>query len=149
MIAYTDTHCHLDFDAFQEDREAVLNRALEAGLARMLNPGVDVSSSHAAVQLAESHPEVYAAVGVHPSSALTWDEGTLDQLADLVSDHGHSTHPKVKAIGEIGLDYYRDRAPRELQRHVFQEQLKLAERMELPVIVHNRQATADTLEILA
>ena len=105
-----DTHCHLNFDSFDNDREAVLERAREAGVERILNPGVDLVTSQAAVNLAESHPEVFAAVGVHPNDALSWDDDTPDQLRELAK------HPKVAAIGEIGLDYYRNQTPHEFKK---------------------------------
>lgn len=146
----TDTHCHLDFKAFDKDRNGVLARAWEAGLERILVPGVDLASSRAAVKLAQAHPRVYAAVGVHPNSSLTWDEQTLSELERLAAHH------KVVAIGEIGLDYYRDRAPHHLQKRVFREQLNLAGRLALPVVVHTRNSSpqdrlciSDVISILA
>jgi TatD DNase family protein len=139
-LSLTDTHCHLDFQLFDEDRNQVVSRAREAGVTHILNPGIDLASSQAALELAEKYAEVYVAVGVHPNSAGTFDQNTLPQLRDLVS------HPKVVAIGEIGLDYYRDRAPRELQQRIFRLQLELAAESGLPVVIHNRQATADVLE---
>lgn len=138
----TDTHCHLDFDAFSGDREQVLMRARATGLVRILNPGIDLETSRAAIQLAEKYSEVYAAVGVHPNSAMGWDKHTFKQLSVLAS------HPKVVAIGEIGLDYYRDRAPKDVQKQVFIEQLELAVEKELPVVLHNREASDDILNIL-
>ena len=146
----TDTHCHLDFQDFEVDRAAVLNRAWEAGLERILVPGIDLQTSQAAVELAEAHPQIYAAVGVHPNSATLWDGRTLEFL------EAFAAHPKVVAIGEIGLDYYRHRSPRDLQVRVFREHLQLAERLELPVVIHTRNASSDdrtcmleTLGILA
>ena len=133
----TDTHCHLYFDSYDKDRTAVLARAWEAGLERILVPGIDLETSRAAVALAEAHPGVYAAVGVHPNSATTWDVDTLDALRDLAA------HPKVVAIGEIGLDYYRDRAPRTLQQRIFREQVLLAGELGLPVVVHTRNASTE------
>ncbi len=133
----TDTHCHLYFDAYDRDRDAVVARAWEAGLERILVPGIDLPSSRAAIELAERFPGVYAAVGVHPNSATTWDAQTLDSLTALAA------HPKVVAIGEIGLDYYRDRAPRRLQKRIFQEQIKLAGQVNLPVVVHTRNASPE------
>lgn len=138
----TDTHCHLDFDRFDEDRAQVLARAWEAGITRILNPGIDLESSRAAVKLAEANDQVFAAVGVHPNSAMIWNESILTELRVLAK------HPKVVAIGEIGLDYYRDRAPRDLQKQVFLLQLDLAASLQLPVVIHNRQSTSDMLEIL-
>ncbi len=137
-----DTHCHLDFNSFDEDRESVINRATDAGVVRILNPGINLESSQAAVHLSERNAEVFAAVGVHPNDALTWEGETLTHLTSLAN------HPKVRAIGEIGLDYYRDRAPRDLQKRIFREQLDLAAEQDLPVIIHSRQAMADVIDIL-
>ncbi len=138
----TDTHCHLDLDHFDPDREKVIQQAVEQGLDHILVPGIDLPSSRAAVDLAERHPMVYAAVGVHPNSATSWNAETKSALVALAQ------HPKVVAIGEIGLDYYRDWAPQPLQRKVFKEQLALAASLELPVIIHNREAFEDVLPIL-
>lgn len=146
--AITDTHCHLDFNAFDGDRADVLERAQEAGLDRILNPGIDLASSKKALKLAESHDIVYAAVGVHPNDALTFDSSTLKELRSLVGSPGKAINRKVAAIGEIGLDYYRDRAPRDLQRQLFRQQLDLAADLGLPVVVHNRQASDDILNML-
>ncbi len=143
MQLLTDTHCHLDFEAFDADRDAVLARAMDAGIVRILNPGTDLRSSEAAIKLAETTPIVYAAVGVHPNSALVWDSAADEQLRELAG------HPKVVAIGEIGLDYYREGAPREIQREILWRQLDLAGEIELPVIIHNREATADLIPILS
>jgi TatD DNase family protein len=145
-----DTHCHLDLEVFQNDRHEVIQKALEVGLIRMLNPGIDLSSSKETLQIAESYKEVYAAVGVHPNSSATWTGESAAQLRQL------AMHKKVVAIGEIGLDYYRDRAPKEVQQHVFRQQLAIAGELELPVIIHTRnlsqdarQATEDMMKILA
>jgi TatD DNase family protein len=142
VTGYVDTHCHLDFDLFDPDRDAIIERAENAGIIRILNPGVDIRSSLAALDLAEKYPGVYAAIGVHPNDALSWKSGTLQELSELAK------HPKVVAIGEIGLDYYRDHAPRDLQLQIFKEQLRLAEDLELPVVIHNRDATGDLLRVL-
>ncbi len=139
----TDTHCHLDFKAFNKDRAEILARAEDAGLIKILNPGIDLTSSRRALELSDAHPQVYAAVGVHPNSALTWDGNTMAALRELAQ------HPKVVAIGEIGLDYYRDWAPPDIQRRVFQQQLELAGELGLPVVIHNRQASSDMMEMLA
>ena len=136
-MTLTDTHCHLYFDSYDEDRAAVLARAWEAGVEHILVPGIDLPTSRAAIALAEEFPQVYAAVGVHPNSATTWDVKTLDALELLAA------HPRVVAIGEIGLDYYRDRAPRDLQRQVFREQVSLAGRLNLPVVVHTRNQSPE------
>ncbi len=139
----TDTHCHLDFNRFDEDRDQVIHRAREVGLIRLLNPGITVQSSRTAINLAEMYQEVFAAIGVHPNDGLSWDETSITALRDLAA------HPKVVAIGEIGLDYYRDRTPRELQRRIFQEQLELAAEMALPVVIHSREAMQDVVSILS
>ena len=130
-----DTHCHLDFDAFEADRDQVLARAWEVGVERILLPGVDLATSQKAVRLAESHPRLFAAVGVHPNSALTWMSHTRSELKSLAS------HPKVVAFGEIGLDYYRHHAPHDVQRQVLGHQLELALEMELPLVLHVRNAS--------
>lgn len=137
-----DTHCHLDFTSFDSDREDVIQRARQAGVAKIINPGIDLQSSASAIRLAEEHPEVFAAVGVHPNSATTWNNGTITELRKL------ARHSKVVAIGEIGLDYYRHRAPADLQVRIFRAQLELAADLGKPVIIHNRQASQDLLSIL-
>ncbi len=137
-----DTHCHLNFYSFDDDREQVLDRARQAGVQRILNPGIDVESSRSALKLASSTQEVYAAVGVHPNDALGYQEETLGQLRGLTSSS------KVVAIGEIGLDYYHDDTPPDIQQQVLQAQLELAAEVNLPVILHNRQSTEDLMRIL-
>jgi TatD DNase family protein len=137
-----DTHCHLNFDSFDKDRAHVILRAREIGVNRFLNPGIDITTSLAAVDLADKFEEIYASVGVHPNSSLSWNDDSLDQLKQM----GLSS--KVVAIGEIGLDYYRDYAPKDLQNTVFEEQLSLASELGLPVVIHNRDATDYTLDIL-
>ncbi len=137
-----DTHCHLDFNAFDSDRSEVIERARQAGVTRIMDPGIDLETSRAAVRLADMYAEVYASIGVHPNSATTWDASSLAELKDL------AMHPKVVAVGEIGLDYYRQRAPHNLQQQVFRQQLDLAAELGLPVVIHNREAGADTLSIL-
>lgn len=145
-----DTHCHLNFESFDLDREAVLERAAQAGVGRILNPGIDLETSQAAVKLAEAYPPVYAAIGIHPNEALSWNASSLDELRRLAA------HPKVAAIGEIGLDYYWERCPQEVQRAVFEAQLELAAELGLPVVIHVRNARADdprsmedTLDVLS
>ena len=142
MEPIVDTHAHLDFRAFDEDREQVIERARAAGVQWIMNPGTDLESSRRAIHLAESYPGVYAAVGVHPHDAKTVAESTLTELRGL------ARHPKVMAIGEIGLDYYRDLSPRDVQRSVFRQQLELADELGMPVILHDRDAHQDILAIL-
>ena len=138
-----DSHLHLDDDKFGEEVAAVIERAEEAGVTAMVTAGVDLASSRAALALAERHAAVYAAVGFHPHEAATMqpeDTRELRRLAD---------HPKVVAVGEIGLDYYRDHSPRETQRRVMQDQLDLAAELGFPVVVHNRKADRDIYAILS
>lgn len=132
-----DTHCHLDFDAYRDDVEQVLDRAREAGVERILIPGIDLASSEKILRLAERHTGVYAAVGVHPNSATQWTSSSGGRLAALAQ------HSKVVAIGEIGLDYYRDRSPRDLQRQVLGHQLQVAKDLDLPLVIHVRNADRD------
>lgn len=128
-----DTHAHYDSGAFSADRLEVLSSMPERGVELILNPGCDLTSSRTAVELAEKFPFVYAAVGVHPSDCEGFSPDTADALRTLA---GHS---KVRAIGEIGLDYYwKDNPPHDFQQQVFHTQLELAEELGLPVIVHDR-----------
>jgi TatD DNase family protein len=142
----TDTHCHLDLESFDPDREAVLERAFQAGVERILIPGINLTSSRSAVELAHTHPRLYAAIGVHPTEAETWDEDTKNELKAMVnpSPRGTSTQGsgegRIVAIGEIGLDYYWNAASPDLQRTVLREQLGLAAELGLPVILHMREA---------
>ena len=137
LARLTDTHCHLNLNSFAEDREQVLERAWAAGVERILVPGIDLATSCQAVELAEAHPNIFAAVGVHPHEAAGWTEETAAALRNLARS------PKVAAIGEIGLDYYRDRSPRDQQRAVFRAQLAIAADLGLPVVLHNRDAWDD------
>ena len=147
----TDTHCHLDLEQFDADRSKVLRRAEQAGLTRILIPGLSLTSSLSAVKLAQSHPLLFAAIGVHPTEASKYEHSTLNELRKLAQ------HPKVKAIGEIGLDYYWDSAPHDLQQKVLKEQLALAAELQLPVVIHLREkgdasggeCASDLLKILA
>jgi TatD DNase family protein len=134
-----DTHCHLNFESFDTDRPAVVARAQAAGIARILNPGVDLPSSRSAVLVAGAFEPVFAAVGVHPNDAQTWNYASLADLTTL------ARQPKVVAIGEIGLDYYWDRAPVSLQRAILEQQLDLASELSLPVIIHVRDKSPDDM----
>jgi len=145
----TDTHCHLDFDKFDADRDNALARAWKVGLTRILIPGITLDSSRAAVELAESHPRLFAAVGVHPNDSLTWTVDTRNELRALTGprplplsrnrERGRDEGKKVVAIGEIGLDYYWDSTPHDHQQKVLQEQFSLAAELRLPVILHCRE----------
>jgi TatD DNase family protein len=129
----TDTHCHLDLEEFDADRTEVLRRAEQAGLTRILIPGLTLTSSRSAVKLAESHPMLYAAIGVHPTKASGVEPAAMNDFRILAQ------HPKVKAIGEIGLDYYWDSTPHDHQQKVLKEQLALAAELQLPVVIHFRE----------
>ena len=142
-VSLTDTHCHLDFHAFDDDQETVIEKAREAGLVRILVPGIDLETSRNAIALADRYPDVYAAIGIHPNSALSWEHSSAVELAELAH------HPKVVAIGEIGLDYYRLGTLAEKQKEMFRAQLCLAGNLGLPVIIHNRDASADILPIVS
>lgn len=139
-----DTHAHYDADAFDADRMEVLSSMPGQGVELILNPGCDLKSSQTAVELAERFPFVYAAVGVHPEECADWNaEHDIPVLEALAQN------PKVRAIGEIGLDYHwPENPPRELQQQAFHAQLELAEKLDLPVIVHDRDAHHDCLEIV-
>jgi TatD DNase family protein len=137
-----DTHCHLDLEQFDADRPEVIRRAIENGVTRILDPGIDLAASRKAVELAAHYQQVYAAVGVHPNESSSWNDKDLDEISAL------GRMPRVLAIGEIGLDYYRQRAPVELQKNAFRAQLAAAASLKLPVIVHSRQSMADVLSEL-
>jgi len=137
-----DTHTHLDFPQFKSDRERVIERAATAGVGAIVNVGADLASSQAAVALAEAYPQVYAAVGVHPHDAKTVTEEMLEELGAL------ARHSKVVAIGEIGLDFYRDLSPRDKQLQAFKQQLALASEVGKPVIIHDRDAHSEVTAVL-
>ena len=137
-----DSHCHLDMEQFDADRAAVLERAQANGVNRIVNPGIDLVHCRQAIELADKHPQVYAAVGIHPNSSAEFSEQTLIQLRKMVD------HPKVVAIGEIGLDYHWDTVPHQQQAQAFRAQLELAAELGLPVIIHNREASTDLAKIL-
>jgi TatD DNase family protein len=138
-----DTHAHLHDPAFDADRAAVLARARAAGVVAMVTIGTDLATSEAAVALAAAHADVYAAVGIHPHDARTADTETLERLAGL------ARRPKVVAIGEIGLDYYRTLAPPDVQRAALVAQLRLARAAGKPVLLHCREAHEDLLDLCA
>jgi len=138
-----DTHAHLDFEKFDRDRPAVLARAREAGVVAIVTVGVDLPSSQAAVALAEANKGVYAAVGMHPHDASALDGEGLARLREL------GGHDRVVAVGEIGLDFYRDLSPRDVQRRAFRAQLAWAARLGKPVIIHDREAHAEIMDVLS
>lgn len=137
-----DSHCHLNNPAFADDLKEVVVSIKEAGIKYLLNVGYDIDSSEEAVKLADEYDFMYAAVGVHPHHASSLDDESIEKLRKL------SEHPKVVAFGEMGLDYFRNKSPKEDQRIAFKRQLTLAREIEKPVIIHCRDAMEDTLEIL-
>ncbi len=139
-----DAHCHLDDEAFASDLDAVITRAVEAGVSAMVTAGADAASSRAALAIASQYENVYAAVGIHPHHAETFNADTLNEIRTLAQ------HPRVVAIGEIGLDFhYADGAPRAVQERNFQAHLDLAQELGKPVVIHDRDAHAAIMEILA
>ncbi|MCY3834341.1 MAG: TatD family hydrolase [Chloroflexi bacterium] len=138
-----DTHCHLYFHRYDADRDEVLRRARGAGVNRVIVPAIDLESCRQALELATSFDGVFAAVGIHPNSSAEFDDSVLDALRRFA---GAS---KVVALGEIGLDYYWEKSPQAQQWRAFESQLELAIELELPVIIHNRDASADLMKILA
>lgn len=146
-----DTHCHLDVASFDEDRDAVFARAHTAGVTRFLNPAYDLESSRRAVALAQTREDVVAAVGVHPNDAETFGEGTLDELRQFAPHPNPSPRGRgvIVAIGEIGLDYHWKTVSPQKQAEAFIAQLQLARDLDLPVIIHCRDAYDDCLEILS
>ncbi|MGE4578907.1 MAG: TatD family hydrolase [Desulfuromonadales bacterium] len=138
-----DTHAHLDNGQFDHDREEVISRARQEGIRYILTVGCDLDSSLQNLQIAEKHPFIYAAVGVHPHDAAQLDEKALAQLRTWVLEKN-----RVVAVGEIGLDFYRDRCPRDIQRLAFRQQIRLARELKKPIIVHDRDAHTEVLQIL-
>lgn len=139
-----DSHCHLDNEQFDKDREAVIERARAAGVECMMTIGTGDGPPdlEAGIRLAERYPFIYATVAVHPHEASKATEETFVNMREL------SRHPKVLAIGEMGLDYHYDFSPRDVQRAVFERQLDLAAEARKPIVIHTREAWADTLEVL-
>jgi len=139
---FVDTHAHLQWASFDNDRKNVLERAKEKHVTRIVNIGFDIAGSLKGITLAENHKGLYATVGIHPHNANTLNEKTVDTLREL------ATNPKVVAIGEIGLDYYRNLSPEEVQKQAFETQLALAQELKLPVVIHDREAHDDILQTL-
>ncbi len=138
-----DSHAHLDDRKYDEDRQAVLARAREAGVETIINIGYDLRSSAASVRLAHDYPFIYAAVGFHPSDSKGYTDEAEVQLREWCL-----TEPKVVAVGEIGLDFHWDNSPREVQREVFRRQIRLAKEVQKPIVVHDREAHGEIMDIL-
>lgn len=139
-----DTHAHMDDRAFDLDRDTLLSRLPEEGIALLMNPGCSLASSQAAVRLSNQYSYIYAAVGSHPDAADEVNDGVLEQYRSLCRNN-----PKVKAMGEIGLDYHYEDIPRDIQKRAFRAQMDLARELGLPVIVHEREAHEDGMKIAA
>ncbi len=137
-----DSHCHLDFREFNKNRDEVIQNALSSGVLTMINIGADLQTSINSVELADKHDSVFATVGVHPHDARTYNDKVEQELSRLTENKN------VKAIGEIGLDFYRDLSPRTIQKDVFRRQLELAISKKLPVVIHTREAFEETAEIV-
>ena len=137
-----DTHSHIYWDSYDSDRDEMLKRAIDSGVKYIICPGTDIETSMKAIELAEKYDFVYAAVGFHPHDAIKAEEKELEKIEEL------SYHPKVVAIGEIGLDFYYNFSPRDKQIEVFRKQIQIAKRRNLPVIIHNRESHKEIFEIL-
>ncbi|HCU36614.1 MAG TPA: hydrolase TatD [Armatimonadetes bacterium] len=142
-MEFIDTHCHLNDPKFSHDWRQVVDRAAAAGVGAFVVVGYDLDSSRTAIKLAHEHEAVYAAVGIHPHDARDADAEALRTVADLAAD------PRVVAVGESGLDFFRDLSPRDVQRRAFADFIKLAADLDKPLIVHSRDADAEVLEVLA
>jgi TatD DNase family protein len=137
-----DSHTHIDMREFDADRERVLQRARESGVAAVIDIGIDIASSEAAIALAEKHSDVFATVGIHPHDASKVTDADIARLEELAK------HPKVVAVGETGLDFYRNRSSKQSQFDVFKRHLELASKAGLPVVIHSRNAKDEVFEIL-
>jgi TatD DNase family protein len=141
-VVFTDTHCHLNFNTFIVDLKHVINRAQEQGVEKIVVPGTDLETSRKAVVVCDRYDNIYSAVGVHPNDANRWDDHSKNEISELAQ------HPRVRALGEIGLDYFRNRASMDLQKKIFKAQLDLAAELNLPVIIHCRDAMQVTMQIV-
>ncbi len=144
-VTLVDSHCHLDNDQFDSDRDEVVQRAIDAGVEHMvaIGTGDGPPDLEAGIRLADRYPSFYCTVGVHPHDAAKAAPETFTQLAEFLK------HPKVVAIGEMGLDYHYDHSPRDVQRDVFIEQMRIARDARKPIVIHTREAWEDTLSLLA
>ena len=139
---FIDTHAHLFFENFKEDVDDVINRAKENGVDYIVVPATDIKTAKEAIKLAEKYEQIYATVGIHPHDTKDWNESLIFEIEEL------SKHPKVVAIGEIGLDYYYDFSPQDQQIKAFKSQLELAIKIQLPVVIHNRDSDGDMMDII-
>ena len=139
---FIDTHAHLFFENYKDDVDEVINRAKENGIDYIIIPATDLKTASEAISLAEKYEQVYATVGIHPHDTKDWNEPLIPEIEKLAK------HPKVVAIGEIGLDYYYDFSPKDQQLKAFKSQLELAIKLELPVVIHNRDSDKDMLDVI-
>lgn len=137
-----DTHMHVNAEEFKDDKEEVIQRAFDAGVTYMVVVGFDAETIPLAIEIAEQYETIYAAVGWHPVDAIDMTDADLAWIREL------SAHPKVVAIGEMGLDYHWDKSPKHVQDKVFRQQIHLAKEVNMPIIIHNREATEDIIQIL-
>ncbi len=142
MSMFVDSHCHLEMEEYDEDREAVIDRASSAGISTMLTVGTEVRYFPRVVEIIEANPHIYGAVGIHPHNAKDYSPEVEEAVRRYLK------HPKVVGCGEIGLDFYRDYSPRDLQIEAFRRQIELARLAGLPVIIHSRNARQETLEVV-
>ena len=139
---FIDTHAHLFFENYKEDVDAVITRAKENGVKYIIIPATDIITAREAILLAEKYEQIYATVGIHPHDTKDWNDSLITQIEEL------ARHPKVVAIGEIGLDYYYDFSPQDQQIKAFKSQLELAIKLDLPVVIHNRDSDEDMMDII-
>ncbi|WNS75538.1 TatD family hydrolase [Bacillus sp. DTU_2020_1000418_1_SI_GHA_SEK_038] len=139
---FFDTHAHLNAEQYNDDLREVIDRAVEEGVSRIVVVGFDRPTIEKAMELTEQYDFIYASVGWHPVDAIDMTDEDLQWIEEL------SSHPKVVALGEMGLDYYWDKSSKEIQKEVFRKQIQLAKKVKLPIIIHNRDATADIVAIL-
>lgn len=139
---FIDTHVHLNTDQYEEDLQEVIDRALEAKVERMVVIGFDRKTIERTMQLIEQYDFVYGVIGWHPVDAIDCTQQDLEWIEQLAS------HPKIVGIGETGLDYYWDKSPKDVQQELFRKQIQLAQKINLPIIIHNRDATGDVVQIL-
>ncbi|WP_138159977.1 TatD family hydrolase [Peptoniphilus catoniae] len=137
-----DSHVHLDDPKFDYDREDIINSLKDRGIDRVYNIGADLESSIASVSLAKKYDNIKAVIGIHPHDAINYNDKVEEKLIDLAKDEN------VRAIGEIGLDYYYDNSPRDIQVEVFKRQIELADKLNLPIVVHSRDASEETFNII-
>ncbi|MGD0231185.1 MAG: TatD family hydrolase, partial [Syntrophorhabdales bacterium] len=142
MSMFIDSHCHLEMEEFDKDREAVIDRAFAEGVSRMVTVATETRYFPKVVDMIEKDPRLYACIGIHPHNAKDYS----DEIEDMIK--GYLKHPRIVGYGEIGLDFYRDHSPRETQIAVFKRQIALAVDVGLPVVIHSRNAKKETLDIL-